>query len=94
MRKNNKRKKRFSAPTRYFDLPEFACGPEEAIEILGRNTIMIEGAKGIHTYEQEVVRVHMKGYLLALFGSGFDLSCFEDGCLRITGQIKGIGWEE
>lgn len=93
MRKNKKKNHLSRRAVCWLDQPAFANGPEEAIEILGCNTVRVEGAKGIHTYEQEVVRIHMRGYLLALYGSGFDLDRFEDGCLQVTGKLIGISWE-
>lgn len=94
MRNEKKFRSRLGAMGRILDLPDFACGPDEVIEVLGRNTLQIEGAKGIHTYEPDVVKIHMKGYLLALYGRQFDLARFEDGCLRISGTLLRIEWEE
>ncbi len=75
------------------DLPEFAVGLNECIEIWGGNTVQVEGAKGIHTYEKEIVKIHMKNYLLVIHGSDFDLAHFGDHTLRVTGQLKRIEWE-
>ncbi len=75
------------------DLPEFAAGLDECIEIWGGNTVQVEGAKGIHTYERETVKIHMKNYLLVIRGKEFDLAHFGDGGLRITGDLKQIEWE-
>lgn len=94
MGKKKLRKSSASKKVDWLGLPKFAQGPDEAIEILGRNTIMVEGAKGIHTYEQAVVRIRMKGYLLALYGSEWSLAQFEDGCLQLKGNLQKIGWEE
>ncbi|MBQ6823981.1 MAG: YabP/YqfC family sporulation protein [Clostridia bacterium] len=76
------------------DLPEFACGSDECIEIWGGNTVQVEGAKGIHTYEKEVVKLDMKNYLLVLRGSDFDLTHFGTEGLRVIGKICRIEWEE
>lgn len=75
------------------DLPDFAAGLDECIEVWGGNTVQVEGAKGIHTYEKEVVKIHMKKYLLALYGTNFDLAHFGDGGLRVTGNLQRIEWE-
>ncbi len=75
------------------DLPEFATGLDECIEIWGGNTVQVEGAKGIHTYEKEVVRIYMKKYLLVIYGTDFDLAHFGDGGLRVTGRLQRIEWE-
>lgn len=76
------------------DLPEFALGKEECIEIWGGNTVQVEGAKGIHTYEKETVKIHMKDYLLVIRGEAFDLAHFGENTLRVTGRLKQIEWEE
>lgn len=78
---------------RCLDLPEFVAGSEEWIEICGGNTVLVEGAKGIHTYENEVVKIHMKKDILVLRGCGFDLAHFGNGCLRVTGTLYGVEWE-
>lgn len=78
---------------RCMDLPEFAVGLDECVEILGGNTVLVEGAGGIHTYEKEVVKIHMKKYLLVLRGENFDLAHFSDGCLRISGRLQSVSWE-
>ena len=75
------------------DLPEFAIGTEECIEILGGNTVWIEGAKGIHTYETEEIKIRMNQYLLILQGEDLKLSHFGDGALRIIGRLRGVCWE-
>lgn len=75
------------------DLPEFAVGLDECVEIWGGNTVQVEGAGGIHTYEPELVKIHMKKHLLVLHGSEFDLSHFGDHCMRITGKLQSICWE-
>lgn len=97
MRRKIKRKKQGVGPLKRFvhcmDLPEFAAGLDECIEIWGGNTVQVEGARGIHTYEKEVVKIHMKKYLLVIRGSDFDLAHFGDGGLRVTGCLKQIEWE-
>jgi sporulation protein YqfC len=75
------------------DLPDFAAGLDECIEVWGGNTVQVEGAKGIHTYEKEVVKIHMKNYLLVLRGDAFELKHFTDGCLRISGRLQSVSWE-
>ena len=75
------------------DLPDFALGLDECIEIWGGNTVQVEGAKGIHTYEKETVKIHMKQYLLVIRGTDFDLAHFGDRTLRVTGRLKQIEWE-
>ena len=75
------------------DLPEFAVGLDECVEIWGGNTVQVEGAGGIHTYEKDVVKIHMKNYLLVLHGDEFDLAHFSDGCLRIRGKLQSVSWE-
>ena len=76
------------------DLPEYAIGLDESVEILGGNTVQVEGARGIHTYEKELIKLHMKDYLLVLRGEEFDLAHFSDGCLRIFGRLQSVSWEE
>ncbi len=97
MRQKNKHKKRGIGAVRRFvqciDLPEFAVGLDECIEIWGGNTVQVEGAKGIHTYERDVVKIYMKKYLLVIYGSDFDLAHFGDGGLRIVGKLQRIEWE-
>lgn len=78
---------------RCIDLPEFALGPEECVEIWGGNTVRVEGAKGIHTYEAETVKISMGGYLLVLQGAEFDLTRFDDGVLQVSGKLKTVCWE-
>ncbi len=75
------------------DLPSFAVGLDECVEIWGGNTVQVEGAKGIHTYERETVKIHMKNYLLVIRGEGFDLAHFEDGTLRVIGKLRQVEWE-
>lgn len=75
------------------DIPEFAVGLDECVEIWGGNTVQVEGAGGIHTYEKDVVKVHMKNYLLVLYGNEFDLTHFSDGTLRICGKLQSVSWE-
>lgn len=97
MRRKVKRKKQGIGAIRRFvqcmDLPEFAAGLDECIEIWGGNTVQVEGAKGIHTYEKETVKIYMKKYLLVIRGSEFDLAHFGDGGLRVTGRLRQIEWE-
>ena len=97
MRKNSKRRSKACGPWKRFvkcmDLPEFAEGLDECVEIWGGNTVQIEGAKGIHTYEQNVVKVHMNRYLLVIRGADFDLAHFSDGALRVMGKLQNISWE-
>ena len=83
----------FKQLLRYMDLPAFALGLDECIEILGGNTVQVEGAKGIHTYEKELVKIHMKNYLLVIRGQDFDLAHFGSGALRVTGKLRQIEWE-
>lgn len=78
---------------RCIDLPEFAVGLDECVEIWGGNTVQVEGAGGIHTYEKDVVKIHMKNYLLVLRGDEFNLAHFADGCLRIRGRLQSVSWE-
>lgn len=75
------------------DLPEYAVGLDECVEIWGGNTVQVEGAGGIHTYEKDVVKLHMKNYLLVLRGDAFELKHFTDGCLRISGRLQSVSWE-
>ncbi|MBQ8893565.1 MAG: YabP/YqfC family sporulation protein [Clostridia bacterium] len=89
-RKKSNAIKRF---VKCMDLPEFAAGLDECIEIWGGNTVQVEGAKGIHTYERDVVKIYMKKHLLVLRGADFDLAHFGDGGLRVTGTIQLIEWE-
>ncbi len=97
MKRKFKRRKRDVGAIRRFlkcmDLPEYACGLDECIEIWGGNTVQVEGARGIHTYEKELVKINMKNYLLVIHGSRFDLAHFGDGGLRVTGILKQIEWE-
>ena len=79
---------------RGLELPEQAVGSEEAIEILGGNTVVVEGAKGIHTYEKEVVKIDMKKYLLVLRGRDFELTRFGMEGLKVSGRLRQIEWEE
>ena len=98
MRRKIKAKKREGSVVKRFmrciDLPEFAIGLDECIEIWGGNTVWVEGAKGIHTYEREVVKVRMKHYLLVIRGEGFDLAHFGESGLRVIGKLKQLEWEE
>ena len=97
MKRRNKRKNQYNAIQRFvkmLDLPEFAMGRDECIEIWGGNTVLVEGARGVHTYEPEIVRIQMKKYRLVLRGNGFDLAHFGNGCLRVTGVLKQLEWEE
>ena len=93
-----KRKKR-SGPgaikrlAKCIDLPDFAVGLDECVEIWGGNTVQVEGAKGIHTYEKETVKIHMKKYLLVIRGENFDLAHFGDSTLRVIGKLRQIEWE-
>ncbi len=96
-RKIKRRKPEINAVKRFMrciDLPEFALGLDECVEIWGGNTVQIEGAKGIHTYEREVVKIYMKKYLLVIHGDNFDLAHFGDGGLRVTGRLQRLEWEE
>ncbi len=97
MKRKTKRKHRAESAWKCFvhcvDFPEFTAGRDECVEIRGGNTVQIEGAKGIHTYEREVVRVHMKRCLLAIYGSDFELMHFADGTLRVLGNLKNLCWE-
>ena len=97
MKRKTKRKKHGVDAIRRFlrgmDLPEFAVGLDECIEIWGGNTVQVEGARGIHTYEKEVVKIYMKKYLLVIYGTEFDLAHFGDGGLRVTGRLQRIEWE-
>ena len=96
-RRTTKRKNRGASAWKRFvksiDMPEYAAGLDECIEIWGGNTVQVEGAKGIHTYEKELVKIHMKNYLLVIHGADFDLAHFGDGGLRVTGKLKQIEWE-
>lgn len=98
MRKKQLKKRDSQGPLRRFakciDLPDFAQGADECIEIWGSNTVMIEGAKGIHTYEKDLIKVRMKKRILVLQGRDFDLAHFGDGGLRVVGYLTAIGWEE
>lgn len=98
MRKKHLKKRDSQGPLKRFakciDLPDFAQGAEECIEIWGSNTVLIEGAKGIHTYERELIKVRLKKRILVLRGSDFDLAHFGDGGLRIVGQLRIVEWEE
>lgn len=76
------------------DLPEFVSGRDECIEIWGGNTVLVEGAQGIHTYEPQTVKIHMKRYLLVLTGENFQLAQFGEGCLRVTGNLTRLEWED
>lgn len=78
---------------RYLELPDYVAGSEEWIEICGGNTVLVEGAKGIHTYENEVVKIQLKQDILVLRGQGFELAHFGDGCLRVTGTLQTVEWE-
>lgn len=95
--KRTRRKKRGISPLKRFahciDIPEFATGLDECIEIWGGNTVQVEGAKGIHTYEKELVKIYMKRYILAIYGADFDLAHFGSGGLRVTGKLNRIEWE-
>ena len=97
MRKKRKKKpQRIGALKRFakgIDLPEFAVGLDECVEIWGGNTVQVEGAKGIHTYERETVKIYMKNYLLVIRGEGFDLAHFDEGTLRVTGTLRQVEWE-
>ncbi len=79
---------------RGIELPEFAIGSEESVEIRGGNTVEIEGARGIHTYARDVVRIRLKHRLLAIYGSDFDLVQFGKGRIKVTGCLQRIEWEE
>ncbi len=76
------------------DLPEFVAGRDECVEIWGGNTVLVEGARGVHTYEPELVKIQMNQYRLVLHGDGFLLAHFGSGCLRVTGRLKQLEWEE
>ena len=78
---------------RCMDIPEYALGQDECVEILGGNTVRVEGAKGIHTYEPEIVKLHMKENLLVLRGSNFNLNRFANGCLQVCGALQSVSWE-
>jgi sporulation protein YqfC len=78
---------------RWLDLPEYAGGTGECIEVLGRNTVRVEGAGGVHTYESDTVKIAMGGYRLVLHGCDFDLAQFSDGVLQVSGKLKNICWE-
>ncbi|MBQ3084095.1 MAG: YabP/YqfC family sporulation protein [Clostridia bacterium] len=97
MKRKIKRKHRkrdaWGCLVRCMDLPAFSAGTDECVEVYGGNTVQIEGAKGIHTYEREVVKVHMKQYLLAIYGSDFELLHFTDGTLRVLGTLRSLCWE-
>ncbi|MBQ7089915.1 MAG: YabP/YqfC family sporulation protein [Clostridia bacterium] len=98
MKRNNKRKHRmepvWKGVARCLAYPQAMAGLDECVEIRGGNTVQIEGAKGIHTYEREVVRVHMADYLLAIYGSDFELMHFADGTLQVLGKLKTLCWED
>ncbi|MBQ7935346.1 MAG: YabP/YqfC family sporulation protein [Clostridia bacterium] len=98
MKRKPKVKHRGTGPIKRFakciDLPDFATGLDECIEVWGGNTVQVEGAKGIHTYERETVKIHMKKYLLVIRGENFDLAHFGESTLRVTGKIRQIEWEE
>lgn len=78
---------------RCIDLPEYALGADECVEIWGGNTVRVEGAKGVHTYERETVKILMDRYLLVLQGADFDLARFGDGVLQVSGKLKNVCWE-
>lgn len=97
MRKKRKKQMPANAWMRFakcIDLPDFAQSIDECVEIWGCRTVQLEGAKGIHTYEKDLVKIRMKDRILVLHGSDFDLAQFSDGGLRITGALQRIEWED
>lgn len=76
------------------DLPVFAAGKDETIEIKGGNTVQVEGVQGIYTYEPETVCLKMKGYRLILKGKDFDLNQFGVASFQVTGKLSKIEWED
>ncbi len=75
---------------RSVDLPlETVCNLSQ-IQIIGNREMVIEGYKGILEYDDNLLRIRVKGMCLSVWGSDLQLKCMNDENVIITGSLAQI----
>ena len=72
------------------DLPGEPVPGKPALELLGKNRVIIENHRGILDYSREEIRVRVSYGWIHITGSGLELSLMSGQQLIITGTIGSI----
>lgn len=60
------------------------------IELLGDRVAVIQGSKGIVTYNPNMITITLDGKRVILTGEGLRLNCLSKSDLEITGRIDRV----
>ena len=63
------------------------------IEIKGNREVIIEGAKSIAEYDENMVKVNMKKMAVVLFGRGLEIKCLTSDSLVVKGFVTSLEFE-
>lgn len=64
-----------------------------AVELLSNKYVVINGHKGISGYDDEVISVKIKNGLIKVLGCNLKLATLTDSEVYISGNIKGVQFE-
>ena len=85
MKKNLKEK-----IVRIMDAPREILLGEPKITMFGDNELLIENYKSVLEYNDEFLRIKLKGKDICITGKAFELGEMTDESVRLTGEIAGV----
>ena len=59
-------------------------------EMNGNREIIVEGCRGILQYDENIVKISVKGMSVAFFGRNLSIKCMDFDSLVITGFVTSI----
>ncbi len=67
---------------------------ETLIEIRGRGAVTVKGGGAIRVYNDDVIKLAVKGGAVCVKGEGLSCASYCRGAVTVEGKISAVGFEE
>lgn len=83
---------RFKKITTFFEMPKIELNLP-LIELTGNKELAVDGCKGVLEYDENVIRLNLKNYILRITGRDLGLTCLTTESLVVRGTILSVEFQ-
>lgn len=80
----------FSCFVKGLDLPVSAISGESSVELIGNKRVIVENAKRIIEYENNIIRLDTDKFNVVINGTQLTFNSYSDKIVVIDGNIKNV----
>jgi len=76
------------------DIPPDVFPKETLIELRGRGAVTVKGGGAIRVYNDDIIKLAVKGGTVCVKGEGLSCSSYCRGAVTVEGRISAVVFEE